>query len=499
MSGIYSLLGSSSNYPDFSDFLPGIESLDFPQESFPIDELPQEDNYQNNVSYNGSFQNNITNPFMVSAVGQNILQNSFPNPQFTPNHQNSFLNPVFFQNNQNPFPNFINSQNILQNSYPNPQFTPNSQNSFPNPVFTQINPQYPISNPEITQKRKRKKITNKPKVAVDPKIDQMKNEIKIQNRKLKIKQLELKIFKKSKNNEDDIESLRNTMIKLQNAENQALQTNLKQKIAEKWKELEERDTLRTNKGTFLGDKYFKIKEHRFSDIKCPSHSAILINDHSLCANKVVMNGNSKSKIRFNSNLNLVSSQAPMKSTEPLFWQAIFDDYYFIVDLTTPNDVLRGSIPYYPTVKEQTYEIGPFKIQLTDEDGMIKTYRVENTETKEVKTIKRIHCKTWVDCSAGSLDTLIDLVKKMNDLGNTFWIHCLGGIGRSGTLITAALLYEKIKKEEVSKEALFDLIPYIINKIRKERGPNTVQKLEQFEILFSYGYHLIDQKALGDQS
>lgn len=263
------------------------------------------------------------------------------------------------------------------------------------------------------------------------------------------------------------------------------------KISQKWIELNNRDEQRKNTRIFLDNKLYFPKEHRFSNLQCPQHSSILINGHSLNANTVTRAGKTDHPIK--SGMNLIASQAPMKSTEEHFWKYIFDNYFYIIDLTTPNDQITA---YYPTNPGAIYKSGPFEIQLTKEDGIKREYRITNTITKEEKTIQRIHCNNWTDFSGGSIPTLDDLVRRMTGENNTFWLHCRAGVGRTGTLITAALLFERIKDNNISKADLFYLIPEIIDQIREERGPGCVQTLEQFNMLFDYGFYLIDQQHLG---
>jgi protein tyrosine phosphatase len=74
-----------------------------------------------------------------------------------------------------------------------------------------------------------------------------------------------------------------------------------------------------------------------------------------------------------------------------------------------------------------------------------------------------------------------------------WIHCRAGIGRTGTLITAFILKEKIESEEIRKENLGLFLVELIFALRKERSQFFVETFDQFALLLSFGTHLLEKR------
>jgi protein tyrosine phosphatase len=225
------------------------------------------------------------------------------------------------------------------------------------------------------------------------------------------------------------------------------------------------------------------EDHRFTNVGCPRNTAIIVDNRSLHANQVTTGEGTR--------FHFIASQAPLKDTEHLFWQWISENDYSILDLTTleDQDVLNNPVTRYsPENLNETYHSGDFQIKLIEKEGIRRKYQLVNTLTSHSKEVIRHHCTEWKDYSEGSLEILKRLVEVLEN-NPRMWVHCRAGIGRTGTLLTAALLKEKIQNGEITKENFDDSLVDLIASLREKRGHGLVQTLEQFTILHQYGMDL----------
>ncbi len=227
---------------------------------------------------------------------------------------------------------------------------------------------------------------------------------------------------------------------------------------------------------------------RFTDIGCPKDTAIQIGDDYLHANLV---GEDVSARRF------IAAQAPVEEDYALFWESAWQQEGMIMDLTTAEDRDKGVTIYYPTTAEKTKIYGNFQVELVqesvEEGAKIYQYRMTHQETKESKIIQRVHFDQWLDFNAVSLDhlkTLVAILEK-DESGKTPCIHCRAGVGRTGTLITAFILKEKIKNKEIHAGNLESALMDLILKLRRQRGEYFVQQPVQFKLIRDYGKFLLD--------
>lgn len=225
--------------------------------------------------------------------------------------------------------------------------------------------------------------------------------------------------------------------------------------------------------------------HRFCDIHCPRETALAISGKYLHANKL---GEGIAQRSF------VASQAPLEQDYEIFWTAVLEEFPIIFDLTTIADLSNGVTKYYPEELNQTLTYGSMSVKLIGISDDTHTYQIKNVQTRAEKTIKRLHYVNWKDFSTVSLSKLQLLVEKAEDLSprpkDLLWIHCRAGVGRTGTLITALVLKEKIQSREVNKENLDDFLVDIIVKLRKQRGPIFVQQKDQLNLLRDYANLLL---------
>lgn len=226
-------------------------------------------------------------------------------------------------------------------------------------------------------------------------------------------------------------------------------------------------------------------KHRFSNVLCPEKTAVSKDERFIHANYVGKDLCSK---------NFVASQAPRSDDFSLFWEIIHDKNFTIMDLTTPEEDIK---PYYPGELDQSIQYGNFSVQLQKSKEWKWKYEYQVHDTAEMtkslpKTITRYHFDTWKDYTEGSLSTLSSLVEKLSRIKNqAIWIHCRAGVGRTGTLITAFILKEKIDKKEISLENLDKALIDLIVQLRQERGTKFVQIESQFELLQKYALSLLN--------
>jgi protein tyrosine phosphatase len=222
-----------------------------------------------------------------------------------------------------------------------------------------------------------------------------------------------------------------------------------------------------------------LVNHRFTDIHCPSKTALKVCESYLHANLLSM---PITNVRF------IASQAPLKEDLNIFWRGVFEGDYMIVDLTTLHDIQEEE-RYYPSTFEDPLNLKDFKISLIKEDGFFKEYSIIEKSTNEEKIIRRYHFQNWKDFSAVTVPILDDLVKLL-EKENNLWVHCRAGVGRTGTLITALFLKRMVEKGEITKENLDSTLLDLIVELRKQRGRCFVQQPAQLQLLLDYGLFLV---------
>jgi len=254
-------------------------------------------------------------------------------------------------------------------------------------------------------------------------------------------------------------------------------------IADLWGELGQKTEVQEQGLEFLPAKDLN---HRFANVFCPQKTAILVGERYLHANRV---GEGIAQRSF------VATQAPLEQDYAIFWKAIFENGSTIFDLTTIDDQTKNGVTkYYPDQLNETMKYGSMSVKLVEINDRTYTYQIENTETRTVKNSKRYHYANWMDLSAVSLPILRELVQAVETLSpdpkEPTWIHCRAGVGRTGTLITALVLKEKMKRGEISKANLDASLVDVLIKLREQRGPIFVQTQQQLDLLRRYAESLM---------
>lgn len=184
-----------------------------------------------------------------------------------------------------------------------------------------------------------------------------------------------------------------------------------------------------------------------------------------------------------------------------FWKYVFQNPSTVFDLAFDRPKEDWESPYLGLENignALEFSIGQepisYKVSLIDFKDSLYTYEIENKTTGQKRQIKRYHFKDWPDRGVVLVERLEALVQTVRELckeGNTTpWVHCVGGIGRTGCLITALALKELAEAREITNENLDSMLVNLILTFRKQRATFFVQNEEQFELLRSYGAFLL---------
>ncbi len=235
----------------------------------------------------------------------------------------------------------------------------------------------------------------------------------------------------------------------------------------------------------------KLYTMRWSSIPCPKKTAIsMLYEGSiryLHANRVGMEDGSK----------YLCLQAPGTGHYDLFIKLVYEEAAMIVDLTNQADKAKDTIQQPPYLKKRYFpkEIGKTrdfthfvvtcKASKHFEKMTLYTYDITEKTTGKIKVIKRLHYKEWPDHGAIAADAMRELVKQVHDVPSPLLVHCRGGVGRTGTFITARTLFMLSEQGKLSSLALKAKIRDIILLGRGERGPQFVQEPIQLKSLYQF--------------
>lgn len=253
------------------------------------------------------------------------------------------------------------------------------------------------------------------------------------------------------------------------------QSTLAFNIDQLWDELERKNKAAFSNGKVRFVDFNQMSSNRFG-YPCPLDTCVRVNEQYLNANRV---GEGVTQRSF------VASQAPLIKEYNIFWKAIFESDCNIFDLTTEedqkgNDEAERVTGYYP-INDTPMLCDSLTITLTDRvqknSTWHHTYRIVDQKTKKEKTIERLHYLEWPDNEGIPSKILDELVQKILDVRSKFWIHCRSGVGRTGTLIAAAILKEKILNREITQVNLKSSLSTLVMSLRTQRGPKCIRKAQ----------------------
>jgi receptor-type tyrosine-protein phosphatase N len=150
----------------------------------------------------------------------------------------------------------------------------------------------------------------------------------------------------------------------------------------------------------------------------------------------------------------IATQGPLSNTIDDFWQMVWErDITAIVMLTQVTDMgLSQSSQYWPSNGVATYNI--YEVRLVSEhphseDYIIRSFYLQNSQTRESRTVTHFQCLTWTSLGAPPTATpLLEFRRKVNRACSNpktpLLVHCSGGVGRTGTYMLIDMALSRIQ-------------------------------------------------------
>ncbi len=252
-------------------------------------------------------------------------------------------------------------------------------------------------------------------------------------------------------------------------------------------------------------------DHRFFNILCPQPTAMIIdtpNEKKFLHANVVKTADGRSYIASQAPYVGPKTQVqegqekitrPFKYNDDLFWKMCFDQSNMIVDLTKGHKETHPFYHcYYPKELNQTKTFGEIKVtclsisQPFTDDPFIKLYMYRLADhSGKTKAVARIHFEKWPDHGAASAENLGKIISLMDHLEEKVLcnqdqkpiVHCMAGVGRTGTLITARTMIKLIRRGEVNLENRQEMTEQVIMSSREQRGSDFVQTFQQLQSIY----------------
>jgi hypothetical protein len=247
-----------------------------------------------------------------------------------------------------------------------------------------------------------------------------------------------------------------------------------------WRNLKEMTEVVTSSSDYLPMREGTVI-HRFVDVACPRATSV---DSRLHANSVSLSGIDQG---------FILTQAPLAETVEDFGRvAVGKGVKGIVDLTTPADVERKTIPQYvPGAVGETLSAGGMTLKCTAKDPLFTSLKCQYGGLE--RDMKHIRFG-WRDMAGADASQIIGLMGRVQSIPGEgpVMIHCTAGVGRSGTLAVCLAVEECIQKGLITDDkTLREHVMKWVIEGRIQRGPGFVQRPEQLETILAVGEALLN--------
>jgi len=194
----------------------------------------------------------------------------------------------------------------------------------------------------------------------------------------------------------------------------------------------------------------------------------------------------------------IAGQKPVSGEIPGFQQMLIEQNVgVIVDLTRSREEQQAGV-YIPEHKTKFIDAdGCQVLVLCSEIKRLKNltavgqyFRMNNG--KFINEVQRLHFLEWPDHGVIASDTLISLADEVDALGRdpkrAIFVHCMAGMGRTGTLISFLAARTRIRQELLTRnlslntEIVLRVAIEVVARGRLDRGPFFVQTEGQFGLL-----------------
>jgi len=194
----------------------------------------------------------------------------------------------------------------------------------------------------------------------------------------------------------------------------------------------------------------------------------------------------------------VAGQKPVSGEIPGFQQMLIDENVgLIVDLTRDKENHQTGV-YIPERKEKFLVQDGSQIlvsciktvKLKELPGISQCYSIDNGTS--ITEVRRLHFREWPDHGVIPAAQLIALAGEVEAMGSgpqrPIFIHCMAGMGRTGTLMSFLSARTRIeqellmRKQALNTETVLRLAMEVVARGRTDRGPSFVQTEGQFTLL-----------------
>ncbi|KNC84652.1 hypothetical protein SARC_03143 [Sphaeroforma arctica JP610] len=207
------------------------------------------------------------------------------------------------------------------------------------------------------------------------------------------------------------------------------------------------------------------------------HSIVELEGEDLYYNANLISGKQKGDRQY------IAAQGPTEATFKDFWTMIWqEEVHVIVMVADDNEVYK-----YWTDKDESQPVSEVLDVMTTElfdygKFLLRVLSLSDYETEESRWIYQIQHK---DFNSFNVDGFKDLLKFIDHYesqspGKTVLVHCVHGCGRTGTVIAADIMKNKL---EANPDMDIDL-PSLVKNLREERA-SLIASVDNYAFLYEY--------------